>query len=268
MRHVIDLPVSHEVGAGWLATSSAPRHPKLATSFDAYVPQPFDDQDMATATKALTQEQDGRVVIDRAKGTWKNTLPAMPPLNKPRPADGFRPPMDKDAVWDKKKRKPAAMVSDLYGWNADIAMRRAKEAAILTDNALLEVRKQQEAARYHSQQALLYEAAAHRELRQGGKDKARSIHPPDPLKINEYPVPPDAYFSTPTLPSPPGWEAPGAAEAPVHGPSPMNTFRIHANAASAPWMAAVIGPPPFPARASDEGPTSQPTEWERLSSFL
>merc|ERR1712194_799004 len=177
--------------------------------------------------------------IKGAKGTFSCLAkPLACLLGKSKPADGSS--MDEGAVWDKRKPKPAVMVSDLHKWVADVNMRRAKEAAIISDNALLEARKQQQAARYHSQQALLYEAAALRALRHGGKGP--SIEPPAPLKINEYPAPPDAYFSSPTLPSPPGWEAPGATEAPLHGSSPMNAFRISAHEASAPWLVAAMEP--------------------------
>merc|ERR1712070_366129 len=151
---------------------------------------------------------------------------------------------------------------------------RAKKAAMIADNALIEARKQQEAARYHSQQALLYEAACNRALRHGEKAKGRSFPDgkittvlsnekdelwkineatksddmPPPMKINEYPIPPDAMFASEKLPSPPGWESPGAAEAPMHGPTPTNTFKIHAEVPEEDaihWLLAVIGPPPL-----------------------
>jgi hypothetical protein len=218
-------------------------HAKCNTSFWVYKPEYFDDEKLKKARKILLEEDDGRMVIDKAKNTESGgLLPAVPPLNKPGLNKGDA--MPEDTKWKKGQEDPPPVsVADLWKYTSYKNMQRAKEAAVISDNALLEAQKQQEAARYHSQQALMYEAAALRSLRHGGKDSSRTAHIPHKLKINEYPVPPDTHWSSQNLLAQPGWETPGAAQVPMHGPLPMNAFRISTAdiaQASVPWCVATF----------------------------
>lgn len=222
-----------------------------ATSFNEYQHKDFGALEMKEANLELTEEKDGRIVVIRAKDTEGGGLmPAVPPVYKKRKNSGNN--MPKETKWEENKadqdepepsKQPPIGLADMWKFVAHRNMIRAKEASIICDNALLEVHKQQAAAKYHSQQALMYEAAALRSLRHGGKAAGRSVEPPLKLKINEYPVPPDAQWSSSNLSSPPGWEAPGAAQVPLYGPSPMNSFRISSEqmiASSAPWWIACV----------------------------
>jgi hypothetical protein len=233
---------------------SAPRRIRTVTSFDEYIPQPFDTGQAAIAEKVMDEQKDGKMAIKKAKGVEKPfSMGAMLKEKGPQFYDGED--MPKEAVWKKGGKKPPVMVSDLWLYVADFNARRAKERAVLCDNALMEARKQQEAAHYHSQQARLYEAAALRALRHGDNPGLKGQITAPALKMNEYPIPPDASWSSPHLLSPPGWEAPGAAQAPIHGPKPMNEFRIHTAVAeeSSPWLAALMRLPRPPARSSSQG---------------
>merc|ERR1719235_1076952 len=97
MRHALGSAGFQDVCADWVAMPSAPRRSKLATSFDEYMPEPFDDADVKTAMKALGQESDGRIIIKKAKGTHAQKMVTNPLSGKPEAADGKN--IDKDAVW-------------------------------------------------------------------------------------------------------------------------------------------------------------------------
>lgn len=256
-----------------LLPSRGLKHIQAPTSFNYYEPQYFDAKQLAHANRYLDEEDDGRVIIKRAKDTEGGGLMSYvpPPVYKKEPNKGNN--MPKESKWkeDKKKDednpmdeplitdKPPVGIQDLWKWVAYKNMQRAREAAIIADNALIEVRKQQAAAKYHAHEALIYEAAALRSLRHGGKAAGRSVEPPPKLKINEYPVPPDAQWSSGSLLSPPGWEAPGAAQVPLHGPVPTNSFRITGvttSESSAPWWLACV--PRYQSSEARRGKTKLP----------
>lgn len=205
----------------------------------------------------LKTENDGRVVIPNAKGVRTPAFPKPPDFKMFKEADGSM--MDQRAKWKdiEKEAPPPMQVSDLHAWTADIMMRRAKEAALICDHAQIEAWKQADIARYWTRQAQAYEAAAMRSLRHA--QPGNSFDPEPPLNMNEYPIAPNAHWQRQMLSPPPGWESPGAAMNPLHSPTPLNEFTLHAKEAE---------PEPHKAKIEEEGfPASPLTLFTTLEVF-
>jgi len=132
---------------------------------------------------------------------------------------------------------PPLKSTDIIAWNADVCMRRAREAARIADNAVLEAWRRQREARDFAHQALVAEAAAFRAL---------PLAPPKrPGGLFDYPLTPvQAARLKPR--TPPGWELPVAPLVDLKGTNSVGVF----DAWSKPEHQEVPGKATLPVRSS------------------
>lgn len=198
------------------------RHPHANTSF-WYINR-FGPNEFGEASRVLKSENDGKLELPFAKGTRTMTVPKPMDFKPFVENDGSK--MPPNVKWTNPNMPPPpVMVSDLHKWTADVMMRRAKEAALIADHAVIEAWKEAENTRYWTRQAQAFEAAAMRALRHSQPGKMLDAEPP--LNMDEYPIVPDHPWQKTMISPPPGWETPGAAGNPLHSPAPSNMFTIH-----------------------------------------
>jgi hypothetical protein len=99
-------------------------------------------------------------------------------------------------------------MSSLYLFKARMLNKRAKVAARIADNAILEARKHQRLAHYWSDEALKAEGHAMRALQPSASSALPSSAAGAGPAWSQYPLTPEDYERVGNLPSPPGLELP------------------------------------------------------------